>query len=203
MNNLDFAKEVIRLVGGYPNIIVVFNCYTRIRVNIRDLKKVDSEGLKKLEGVMGVVIDGAQVQIIVGPGKSSKLTQVVNQTLEASLFLQQEQEAKKSTAIAEFEKAEEEKKRIEREAYLKGKLESTKVNTFTNKPIKDEYDLKVFKLQQEIESSQHVENVLLHCESGFVGPLLKPIYTYIKNRIQKDQIVYGTYHYKGQRLCKF
>lgn len=43
-------------------------------------------------------------------------------------------------------------KDIREKALLEGELNATKVNTFTNKPIKDEYDLKVFKLQQEIES---------------------------------------------------
>lgn len=41
---------------------------------------------------------------------------------------------------------------IRREAFLKGKLEGNKVNTFTQKPIKDEYDLFIFETQQKLEA---------------------------------------------------
>lgn len=42
-------------------------------------------------------------------------------------------------------------KAIEEKAYLKGQLDSTKVNTFTNEPIEDEYDLKIFTIQKQLE----------------------------------------------------
>lgn len=42
-------------------------------------------------------------------------------------------------------------KEIERKAYLKGKLEATKVNTFTEEPIEDEYDLFIFETQKQLE----------------------------------------------------
>ena len=40
---------------------------------------------------------------------------------------------------------------IRRNAKLEGELEASTVNTYTNEPIKDEYDLKIFKLQRELE----------------------------------------------------
>lgn len=40
---------------------------------------------------------------------------------------------------------------IEEKAYLKGKLDSTKVNTFTEEPIEDEYDLFIYETQKELE----------------------------------------------------
>lgn len=42
-------------------------------------------------------------------------------------------------------------KAIREKAYNEGRLNASKVNTFTNQPIEDEYDLKVFDLQKEIE----------------------------------------------------
>lgn len=42
-------------------------------------------------------------------------------------------------------------KAIKDEAYLKGQLDSTKVNTFTNEEIEDEYDLKIFTIQKQLE----------------------------------------------------
>jgi len=52
----------------------------------------------------------------------------------------------------EKKEREDREEKIKQEAYLKGKLDSTKVNTFTNEPITDEYDLKVYELQKKIES---------------------------------------------------
>ncbi len=56
--------------------------------------------------------------------------------------LRREREAK--------ERAEREKK-LQEEAYLKGQLDGVKVNTFTNEPITDEYDLKIYKVQLALE----------------------------------------------------
>lgn len=64
-----------------------------------------------------------------------------------------EERARQAKARREREAREraEREKQIERDAYLKGKLEGKKVNRFTNEPIEDEYDLKVYELQEDIE----------------------------------------------------
>lgn len=51
----------------------------------------------------------------------------------------------------EAKEREDREKRIREEAYLKGKLEGNKVNTFTEEPINDEYDLFIFETQKELE----------------------------------------------------
>ena len=51
----------------------------------------------------------------------------------------------------EAKEREDREKRIREEAYLKGKLDSTKVNTFTEEPIEDEYDLFIFETQKQLE----------------------------------------------------
>lgn len=51
----------------------------------------------------------------------------------------------------EAKEREEHDKQIRDKALLEGELNATKVNSFTNKPIKDEYDLKIYKLQRQIE----------------------------------------------------
>lgn len=99
MTDLEKAKKIIELVGGFKNIIVVFNCYTRVRINIRDLKLAKIKEIEALDDVIGVVTSGVQIQIIVGPGKSAKLTQVINQSLEANVFIVQEEETIKAQAI--------------------------------------------------------------------------------------------------------
>lgn len=51
----------------------------------------------------------------------------------------------------EAREREQREKAIKDEAYLKGQLEATKVNPYTNEPIDDEYDLKILKVQKELE----------------------------------------------------
>lgn len=51
----------------------------------------------------------------------------------------------------EAKEREAKEKEIADKAYLKGQLESTRVNPYTNKPVEDEYDLKVLKVQRQIE----------------------------------------------------
>lgn len=51
----------------------------------------------------------------------------------------------------ENKEREDREKKIQQEAFLKGQLEQTKINTFTNEKIEDEHDLKIFNLQKKIE----------------------------------------------------
>jgi len=75
INNKDLASLLINLVGGKENIVFVFNCYTRARVNVKDVNKANIDAIKSTEGVIGVVVDKNQIQIIVGPGKAVKVAQ--------------------------------------------------------------------------------------------------------------------------------
>ena len=66
---MDFKKmatDIVRLVGGEKNIASVTNCMTRLRFNLNDVSKADTEAIKKLSGVQGVVNKNGQFQIIVG-----------------------------------------------------------------------------------------------------------------------------------------
>ena len=69
----------------------------------------------------------------------------------------QPQSRKENSRQAQLRREREEKEKKQREeklrkdAYLQGQLDSTKVNTFTNKEIKDEHDLKIYQLQLKIK----------------------------------------------------
>lgn len=67
----------------------------------------------------------------------------------------QEENARQAKLRREKEQKEKEarEERIRKEAYEKGKLDATKINPFTNKPIEDNYDLKIYELQKKIEES--------------------------------------------------
>lgn len=71
MNYEKLSSEVLKLVGGNGNIVSAANCMTRLRINVKDQSRVDYSAIKALDGVMGVV-EGEQVQIIVGPGHAER-----------------------------------------------------------------------------------------------------------------------------------
>ena len=73
MNNREMALDIIKKMGTKENLLSIENCMTRIRINVRDVKKCEIEQLKKEEYILGVTIQGNNVQLVVGPGKSSKL----------------------------------------------------------------------------------------------------------------------------------
>lgn len=65
----------------------------------------------------------------------------------------QEENARQAKLRREKEQKEKEarEEQIRKEAYEKGKIDATKVNPFTNKPIEDKYDLKIYELQKKIK----------------------------------------------------
>lgn len=77
MTNQELANKLIDLVGGKGNIIKAVNCMTRLRVDVKDLSKVDQDMIKNTDGVLGVVTEGNNIQIVLGPGKAKKVTDIV------------------------------------------------------------------------------------------------------------------------------
>lgn len=72
MSNLDLAKVLVELLGGKNNVTKTANCMTRLRVTCRDSALVNTEEIKKTEGVLGLVVEGNNFQIVLGPGKVKK-----------------------------------------------------------------------------------------------------------------------------------
>lgn len=67
------ASDILLGVGGEKNILRLENCMTRVRVEVQDDGQIDIPRLRQLPGVSGYVKQGAQHQIIVGPGKAAKV----------------------------------------------------------------------------------------------------------------------------------
>lgn len=64
--NYEFlAKQILDNVGGSDNIVNVMHCYTRLRINFKDVGLVELEALEKLD-VIGAQFMGEQLQIIIG-----------------------------------------------------------------------------------------------------------------------------------------
>lgn len=59
------AKQILELVGGGDNVVNAMHCYTRLRINFKDVGLVELEELRKLD-VIGAQFSGEQLQIIIG-----------------------------------------------------------------------------------------------------------------------------------------
>lgn len=69
--NADYralAKAIIENIGGKSNITFAAHCMTRLRLNLQDESKFDTDKVKAIPGVINVNKVGQQFQIIIGPG---------------------------------------------------------------------------------------------------------------------------------------
>lgn len=72
MKNDVLAKKILDAVGGSNNILSNTICMTRLRLSLKDMSLAKIDELKAIEGVLGVV-EGDGLQVILGPGKVSKV----------------------------------------------------------------------------------------------------------------------------------
>lgn len=62
----QLASEIVAAVGGKDNIISVTNCMTRLRFVLQDDTIPNTDEVKKIKGVKGVMNKGGQYQVIIG-----------------------------------------------------------------------------------------------------------------------------------------
>lgn len=75
------AVKIIEGLGGFDNIGAVNNCLTRLRVDIKDMSRVDEDTLKKT-GAMGFVRSSdTHIQVIYGP-KVERIASDVREVLK-------------------------------------------------------------------------------------------------------------------------
>jgi sucrose PTS system EIIBCA or EIIBC component len=77
-NEERLAREILEQLGGADNITDVASCMTRLRVKPADHSKVNLAGIKKIDGVLGVV-EEETLQIILGPGIVTKVANEVSE----------------------------------------------------------------------------------------------------------------------------
>ncbi|MEN8076815.1 glucose-specific PTS transporter subunit IIBC [Clostridioides difficile] len=66
LNGEELAKNVLKALGGKNNIKYLDACITRLRITVKDLRKVQKIKLKQL-GVAGIMVVGNNIQAIFGP----------------------------------------------------------------------------------------------------------------------------------------
>lgn len=80
MNYPELAATILENVGGEKNVSGLNHCATRLRFNLKDDKIPNTETLKNVPGVMGVVSKGGQYQVIIGSDVGSVYKEITNQT---------------------------------------------------------------------------------------------------------------------------
>ena len=68
MQHKEVADRVLKAVGGEDNIVAAAHCATRLRMVLKDSKKVDQKALDNDPDLKGTFETGGMFQIIVGPG---------------------------------------------------------------------------------------------------------------------------------------
>lgn len=71
------AKELVKELGGNENISNVTHCATRLRFILKDESIVDSEKVKRIQGVITVVQAGGQYQVVIGNHVKDAFEQVL------------------------------------------------------------------------------------------------------------------------------
>lgn len=82
MNYQQLASTIIDHIGGEKNIQGLNHCATRLRFNLKDEKKANTEAIKNTPGVMGAVAKGGQYQVIIGSDVGTvykEITQIIPQ----------------------------------------------------------------------------------------------------------------------------
>lgn len=68
-SNETLCREVIDAIGGSSNILSVAHCATRLRLTLKDpVKAKNEQEIKKINGVLGLVMRNDEYQVIIGPG---------------------------------------------------------------------------------------------------------------------------------------
>lgn len=79
--NKVLAKSILENLGGASNINEYTHCMTRLRVKVIDASLVNLDTIKRTEGVLGVV-EEETLQIILGPGKVTVVTEAFGQLID-------------------------------------------------------------------------------------------------------------------------
>lgn len=60
------ARIIIQNVSGRDNIAALSHCITRLRFNLKDESKANTDALNETDGIVSVIQAGGQYQIVIG-----------------------------------------------------------------------------------------------------------------------------------------
>lgn len=65
-NYKELASQIVDYIGGPENVDTHTHCMTRLRFTLKDDSKAQTEALKDLKGVQGVIEKGGMYQVVIG-----------------------------------------------------------------------------------------------------------------------------------------
>ncbi|CAM3135077.1 PTS transporter subunit EIIB [Streptobacillus ratti] len=77
MTDTEIAKIILRGLGKKENVDSLESCFTRLRVGVKNLDKVNMEVLKEAGVIDIVIIDENNIQVVMGP-KAPKILEIIN-----------------------------------------------------------------------------------------------------------------------------
>ncbi|HWR61339.1 MAG TPA: PTS transporter subunit EIIB, partial [Clostridia bacterium] len=96
----EISLSILEKVGGKENIAAVTHCATRLRLTLKDPDKALKEQIKKTEGVLGLVEQSGQLQIIFGPGTVGKVAAEFGKLAGISIDVEDEVKVRKEALKA-------------------------------------------------------------------------------------------------------
>ncbi len=106
MNYAETAREILQGVGGSSNVENVKHCVTRLRFNLRDEGIADTEKIKKINGVLSVIQQSGQYQVVIGNEVSNVFDEVVKQLGNAGEAAPKDTDSTEKTESADGKKPE-------------------------------------------------------------------------------------------------
>ncbi|WP_137626936.1 beta-glucoside-specific PTS transporter subunit IIABC [Lactiplantibacillus pingfangensis] len=71
MDYKPLAKDILENVGTKSNVQSITHCVTRVRFVLKDESKANDAAIKNLDGVLDVIKQGGQYQVVIGPSVGS------------------------------------------------------------------------------------------------------------------------------------
>lgn len=78
------SRQIVEALGGAENVVAVTHCMTRLRFVLQDDARVDGARLKAISGVLGVVKNDQQCQVIIGNTVSQAYAEVLKHLPEGA-----------------------------------------------------------------------------------------------------------------------
>ncbi|KFX02756.1 PTS sugar transporter [Pectobacterium betavasculorum] len=101
MGKNDVIQSIIKLVGGNENINKAWHCMTRLRFDLVDESKVQTDAIKNLPGILGAQHQSEQFQIIIGP-QVNEYYELLNAQLSPTATAQPDAPKQKKGLISLF-----------------------------------------------------------------------------------------------------
>ncbi|AIA69209.1 PTS system, IIabc component [Pectobacterium atrosepticum SCRI1043] len=101
MGKNEVIQSIIKLVGGNENINKAWHCMTRLRFDLVDESKVQTDAIKNLPGILGAQHQSEQFQIIIGP-QVNEYYELLNAQLSPTATAQPDAPKQKKGLISLF-----------------------------------------------------------------------------------------------------